>query len=52
MYGALSQISQKYVVTPDTRTDLRPIDGSKRTYHCLVFPANYRDIQAQLTVDQ
>ena len=25
----------------DTRTDLRPIDGSKRTYHCLVFPANY-----------
>ena len=25
----------------DTRTDLRPVDGSKRTNHCLVFPANY-----------
>ena len=25
----------------DTRSDLRPIDGSKRTNHCIVFPGNY-----------
>ena len=40
-------------VLPDVfyyaRTDLRPIDGSRCSNHCLVFTANY--IQAQLTVD-
>ena len=29
-----------HVVFYDTCKDLRPTDGSKRTYHCLVFPAN------------